>query len=252
MSFQLALSLGHSLRDGQLCLNGFGLLEVPEELFRLTHLSSLELSRNEITNLPDGFSALTNLRSLSLDNNRIEAIPSWITNLRSLRWLILDDNCIERLPAEMEALPFLHGLTLRHNRLPEEVFVCGDREECVATIRRVSAMTDWRIRPWSPSSHPALPPSLREEIETFYLLYHISTRQCSPSPLQDLPLELVFAIIEFLRQLHLSQSTSLQPLRVLLPPPLQISSTRTVNTLNVFVLEDLHNALPSAEELANL
>ncbi|XP_078575586.1 uncharacterized protein LOC144861517 [Branchiostoma floridae x Branchiostoma japonicum] len=67
---------------------------------KLRQLSQLDLSGNNITNVPvDAFSNLPKLRNLSLSSNRIPAIASTTFNgLINLRELYLDNNQITELP----------------------------------------------------------------------------------------------------------------------------------------------------------
>ena len=217
-SYSLRLSLARAQKEGDLRLNGFGLKEVPPEIISLTHLTSLELSRNQIEELPEGLSNLVNLRTLSLDSNQLKTIPPWIAHLRHLRWLLLDYNKIDRIPWELLELPNLHGLAIRENSLPEDIFVFGDREECVSTITKMATLTDWRCLPWSVDTHERMPVELQTEIEELYFLYRLAQYQGtefdidedfdedfkSNTSLAQLPVELIFHIFEFMRIAHLA------------------------------------------------
>lgn len=58
----------------------------------LTRLVKLDLSKNQITNLPDNFGLLVNLKHLDLYSNKLESLPLSFGNLKSLRWLDIKDN----------------------------------------------------------------------------------------------------------------------------------------------------------------
>src|SRR5215510_373711 len=51
------------------------LTEIPEELFHLTDLESIDLSRNMLTTLPERFWALPKLRAEVLVGNPLESLP---------------------------------------------------------------------------------------------------------------------------------------------------------------------------------
>lgn len=117
-----------------------GLSGVPEEILSLKDtLEILDLSGNELTDLPEWMPSLGKLRILFLSQNPLETVPEILGQCpalemmgfkscriqtvsgdslpRLLRWLILTDNCITALPEELGERPLLQKLMLSGNRL---------------------------------------------------------------------------------------------------------------------------------------
>eukprot|EP01006_Ploeotia_vitrea_P034582 TRINITY_DN65762_c4_g1_i1.p1 TRINITY_DN65762_c4_g1~~TRINITY_DN65762_c4_g1_i1.p1 ORF type:complete len:918 (+),score=128.29 TRINITY_DN65762_c4_g1_i1:256-2754(+) len=84
-----------SLTRLSLCDNA--LRELPEALTNLIHLTSLRLSRNELTAVPDFVTRLP-LKDLWLDNNKITALPPSFPTLTTLTDLRLTGNALDFPP----------------------------------------------------------------------------------------------------------------------------------------------------------
>ena len=63
------------------------LTEIPEEVYELTNLETLYLKNNNISKI-EGLEKLTNLKLLSLDDNKISKIEG-LEQLTNLKWLYL-------------------------------------------------------------------------------------------------------------------------------------------------------------------
>ena len=83
-------------------LAGWGLTEIPKEVFDINQLKSLNLYHNKITEIPDEISNLKSLKYLSLDYNQIETLTDdalmKLGELDSLKFLDLSNNYILSLP----------------------------------------------------------------------------------------------------------------------------------------------------------
>ena len=145
------------------------LTEFPAKIFELADsLEVLDLSNNQLSELPDGFECLVNLRILFLTNNNFEKIPAVIARCQKLemisfksnrltqvdenvlpvdtRWLILTENIIESLPDSMGQLHRLQKLALAGNQLthlPESMANCKNLELARLSANRLTAMPDW-------------------------------------------------------------------------------------------------------------
>ncbi|MEH2244995.1 COR domain-containing protein [Nostoc sp.] len=120
--------------------NGWGLTEIPTEVFelewleilnlsynqlttlpeaiaRLQQLTSLNLSRNQLTRLPEVFARLQNLCTVYLSNNQITTLPEVLTHLQNLTQLYLSSNQITTLPETFIHLQNLTELYLRDNQI---------------------------------------------------------------------------------------------------------------------------------------
>lgn len=145
------------------------LTEFPNEIFELADsLEILDLSNNQLTDLPDDLDRLVNLRILFLSNNNFEKIPKVVAACPKLemisfksndlvevgedvlpldtRWLILTDNRIETLPNSFGQLHRLQKLALAGNRLtqlPESMANCRNLELARLSANDLVAMPDW-------------------------------------------------------------------------------------------------------------
>lgn len=103
----------------------FELIEFPKPLLRLTALKKLDLSFNNIPELPENISKLKDLIDLALANNhRITSLPNSIGSLKLLGNLDLTANGLTHLPKSIGELRLLKELRLDNNKLtylPEEI-----------------------------------------------------------------------------------------------------------------------------------
>lgn len=82
------------------------LAAVPPVIGRMTALEELDLSSNQLDELPDEMASLPHLRILDLSCNRFASIPAWLAELPALRRLDLRHNqeagVTVQLPAALE------------------------------------------------------------------------------------------------------------------------------------------------------
>lgn len=146
-----------------------GLKNIPKEVFLLADcLEVLDLSNNDISDLPDDMASLQNMRILFLSNNQFERIPAILARCPKLemisfksnnlvtvdedvlpldtRWLILTDNKIQRLPDSMGRLHRLQKLALAGNclaELPSTMADCQNLELARLSANKFKTMPDW-------------------------------------------------------------------------------------------------------------
>ncbi len=100
-------------------LSGNHLQQLPDWFFDfLPHLQVVDLSRNELVFLPVGKENLNNLKSLSslnLSNNQLAEIPSMVGNLSQLQSLDLSSNHLTDLPVSISRLEHLQFIKLSYN-----------------------------------------------------------------------------------------------------------------------------------------
>lgn len=89
--------------------------EIPETLSRLTKLRELYITHNQIKIIPDSLCRLTSLVELNLSGNQIVAIPDALGNLQKLKILDLSDNHIAALPSSLGKIENLEELYLHDN-----------------------------------------------------------------------------------------------------------------------------------------
>lgn len=95
--------------------SGQGLLNVSPKLFNYDFLESLYLNNNKLTSIPSQIRKLRGLRVLDLSRNNIQEVPADLGLCYNLRYLYLFDNKIETLPNEFRNLVELLFLGIEGN-----------------------------------------------------------------------------------------------------------------------------------------
>ncbi len=93
------------------------LTQLPESLAALTQLQVLDLSQNQLTQLPELLAALTQLQGLYLSQNRLTQLPQSLGALTQLQVLSLSGNKLNDLPESILQLEKLIALTIKDNPL---------------------------------------------------------------------------------------------------------------------------------------
>lgn len=104
-------------------LSGNQLSDLPQELSQLTNLRIIFVSNNLFTHLPDVLGTLPKLEMVGFKTNQIKTVSEQSLPAQ-LRWLILTDNVIEVLPHSLGERPRLQKLALAGNKirvLPESM-----------------------------------------------------------------------------------------------------------------------------------
>lgn len=92
--------------------------ELPQDLGRLHQLKILFCSNNQFTCLPDMLSSCPQLEMIGFKSNQIVEVPATSLPLKT-RWLILTDNKISQLPEKLGELKRLEKLALAGNKLTQ-------------------------------------------------------------------------------------------------------------------------------------
>jgi len=82
----------------------------------LPQLKVLNLSYNQIQNLPVEIEQLVNLEKLILNNNRIQSLPKQVFTLKNLKNLSIAENKLTSLPDNIGELTSLEELDLSSNQ----------------------------------------------------------------------------------------------------------------------------------------
>lgn len=148
-----------------------GLRELPAEVYTLANtLEELDLSGNELEDLPADLPRLHRLKVIFCSNNRFTRLPEVLGRCEALemvgfkanrivdvpaaalppqlRWLILTDNCIGTLPEELGRRPRLQKVALAGNRLqalPASMAACHRLELLRISANRLDALPDWLL-----------------------------------------------------------------------------------------------------------
>eukprot|EP01080_Neovahlkampfia_damariscottae_P007418 gene7418-11741_t len=107
------------LKSTELNLSGKSLSKIPIELKDCTHVKSLNLSKNIITEIPEWFpQVFIELSSLDLSQNCLEDLPSYFRDLKKLEDLNLSFNQFDFFPTVLEEVS-LKKLEISSNMLRE-------------------------------------------------------------------------------------------------------------------------------------
>jgi small GTP-binding protein len=106
-------------KSTELHLGGLSLTALPDQLFELSQLTSLDLNYNQLTEFPEEIGKLSQLTKLHLGYNELEQLPSSLVHLNKLEELYIYGNYISRLPKEFSQLKELKVLSLSMNRLSQ-------------------------------------------------------------------------------------------------------------------------------------
>lgn len=123
------------------------LSDLPDDLGRLNKLRILFCSENQFRHLPAVLGELPNLSMIGFKSNRIEAVHE-ASFPAALRWLILTDNRLTELPSSIGRCPSLQKLMLSGNRLthlPDEMAACVNLELVRLAANEFAALPEWLL-----------------------------------------------------------------------------------------------------------
>jgi internalin A len=121
------------------------LTELPESLGQLTQLHTLYLRGNKLSALPERLGQLTRLQVLYLDSNQLSVLPESLGQLTQLRTLRLDENQLSALPESLGQLTQLQTLNLHSNQLsvlPESLGQLTQLQELSLHINQLSVLPE--------------------------------------------------------------------------------------------------------------
>jgi len=112
-----SLSLHHNLLN-----------QLPASITVFSHLTALDLSNNQLIDLPQNFGSLSELRVLVAKHNQLEtfSFPKTFNQLTKLEILNLSGNRLEEMPQQILDLPNLKALYAGGNRLQSIPCRLGD------------------------------------------------------------------------------------------------------------------------------
>jgi hypothetical protein len=149
-----------------------GLTEFPTEIYDLADtLEVLNLTKNNLSDLPDDLGRLSKLRIVFCSENQFRHVPSVLGELpnlsmvgfksnqiavvdeacfpAALRWLILTDNRIRHIPASIGQCLALQKLMLSGNQLkqlPDEMAKCVNLELVRLAANEFTDLPDWLLK----------------------------------------------------------------------------------------------------------
>ena len=121
------------------------LSQLPEDLPRLHRLRVLFLSYNQFETVPEVLGRCPQLSMIGFKGNQIAHLPAEALPAQT-RWLILTDNHLESLPDRLGCLPKLEKLMLAGNRLrrlPEAMANCQNLALLRLAANQLEELPDW-------------------------------------------------------------------------------------------------------------
>jgi hypothetical protein len=101
----------------RLDLSKQNLIEIPKGIYKMKNIAYLNLNNNQITEISSKIDQLKYLRTLNLANNRIENIPDEITEIRYIENVNFSHNKLIKLPSSILNLKVLITLNLSYNNI---------------------------------------------------------------------------------------------------------------------------------------
>ncbi len=95
------------------------LTQLPTEIIKLKNLATLNLSGNQLTHLHPKITELKNLSTFNLSGNQLTQLTKEIAELKNLSILNLSGNQLAQLPNEIVKLKYLTTLNLSWNQLTQ-------------------------------------------------------------------------------------------------------------------------------------
>jgi hypothetical protein len=184
-----------------------GLNQFPVELFSLVEsLEKLDLSGNNISELPDDISQFKLLKIIFLSKNKFKEFPKQLANCPSLtmvgfksnkiqfipedsfpkklQWLILTDNKISKLPQSIGSCEFLQKCALAGNQiseLPEQMKQCKRLELLRIAANQLQEIPEWLLElprlTWLAFSGNPCAPKIEKPTVTSFDWNQITVRQ---------------------------------------------------------------------------
>jgi hypothetical protein len=129
-------------------LSGNQLTDLPPDMGRLKKLKIVFGSNNLFTHLPESLGECESLEVVGFKATRIRHVPAQALPPK-LRWLILTDNAVERLPDALGERPALQKLMLAGNRLktlPEGLARAQRLELLRLSVNAFEVLPPWLTR----------------------------------------------------------------------------------------------------------
>ncbi|XP_010545374.1 PREDICTED: plant intracellular Ras-group-related LRR protein 8 [Tarenaya hassleriana] len=105
-------------KEETLDLNGMSLVSLPTSSFNLASISKLDLSNNNLQNIPESLVArMLNVMALDLHSNQLKTLPNSIGCLSKLKILNVSGNFLQYLPKTIEDCRSLEELNVNFNEL---------------------------------------------------------------------------------------------------------------------------------------
>ena len=117
-------------------LSNDNLTNLPDNIGNLNSLKELDLKNNSIVILPESIPSMDNLLTLRLYNNLLSELPDEIGNLINLEELYLSGNQLTSIPESIGNLQYIKKLWLSSNQLTSlPSTICDLPEDCLIQVK---------------------------------------------------------------------------------------------------------------------
>ncbi|MEA3477082.1 MAG: hypothetical protein U9R60_02795 [Bacteroidota bacterium] len=96
-----------------------GLVAVPEEVYEFKYLNTLELTMNELNDLPVYIGDMLYLQSLYLTSNKFTMVPEPVYNLKNLKRIRMGGNQLSEIPQQLVMMQSIQELFFGKNMITE-------------------------------------------------------------------------------------------------------------------------------------
>ena len=185
---------------------------IPESVTKKEDLTRLDLSKNNLKELPQEIGILSNLVVLNLANNKLSELPESFAKLKTLSNLDLRRNALERCPKVLFSLE-LRSLNLSSNRLESLSFLEHFKELRVLDLSHNNIeMIDLRLDPNNELRTLNLSHNFLKDVTVlFESVPHLERLDLSSNFLQTIPKSI--GVMRSLEEFELSDNhlTSIDP-----------------------------------------
>eukprot|EP00033_Pygsuia_biforma_P004543 GCRY01004983.1.p1 GENE.GCRY01004983.1~~GCRY01004983.1.p1 ORF type:complete len:598 (-),score=64.73 GCRY01004983.1:309-2102(-) len=109
----------HSKEWNKINLSNNNITELPSTFEELTNLEEINLYRNHFKEIPEQIKEFKYLYVLQCSRNQISTLPSWVAHITSLQVLNLSNNPLDKIEADLAPLTDLHSIDLSNTRLTQ-------------------------------------------------------------------------------------------------------------------------------------
>ncbi len=124
------------------------LTKIPEAVFEMTWLESLNLRNNQLTTISSQITQMKNLKSLNLHKNQLATVPPQIAQMKNLQGLYLGDNGLTTIPSEIAQMKNLKDLDLCRNQLmtiPIEIAQLQNLQWLDLSFNQITIIPAWLV-----------------------------------------------------------------------------------------------------------
>ena len=128
-------------------LSDNNLSELPENFGQLKHLKIIFFARNKFTAFPKVLATCNSLKMIGFKSNQIETVPE-NSFPKFMNWLILTDNKIKALPKSIGKCQLLQKFLIAGNQLthlPAELQNCKNLELVRIAANKLTLIPDWLV-----------------------------------------------------------------------------------------------------------